>query len=98
MSSGASIAERLAKLEDIERELWDLRHSLAERLEAVRRRADLFDADTRERVRRLRVLEALATTERLEVDQLVDDALDLVLARRATHDRPGHRATARVAG
>ncbi|MFN8222159.1 MAG: hypothetical protein U0R50_02800 [Gaiellales bacterium] len=92
MTSALSIDERLARLEAAEREMWDLRHSLAERLDAVRRGAGIFDAPTRERVRRLRELEAALGAERIEVDRLVGAACEAVLARRAEERSRRHRA------
>ena len=82
MPSASSIDERLAILEDIDREICELRHVITTRLEDVRRGSGVFDSATRELVRRLRELEKTAGAERREVEQLVAAALDAVLTRR----------------
>jgi hypothetical protein len=81
-----SIEDRLAALEDHQREIWDLRRALTERLEAVNRGRDLFDAPTRAMLHRLRELEHLVRAERREAERLVDDARESVVARRAEQE------------
>lgn len=82
MSSGPTIDERLARIEDADRELSDLRFELGERLADVQRGTAVFDATTREVVRSLRQLEAEVAAERREAAELVELALEAVLARR----------------
>jgi hypothetical protein len=80
--SAPSIDERLASLEEADREISELRHVVATRLEDVRRGSGVFDAATRELVRRLRELEHASDAERRELEPLVEAALAAVLARR----------------
>ena len=82
MSPRETIDERLARIEDAEREISDLRHELGERLADVRRGTAVFDSATRELVRRLRRLEGDVAIERREAEELVELALEAVIARR----------------
>lgn len=91
MSSRITIDERLARIEAADREISDLRHELGERLADVRRGTAVFDAATRELVRHLRELEADVADERRRAAELVELALDAVLARRKELGIPRRR-------
>jgi hypothetical protein len=99
LARAPTIESRLAQLEDLERELWEIRRSLAARLDGVRRGRAVFDASARAQLARLRDLEGLARVERRAVEALVDEARSAIVRRKARPGalpRPGGAATVGV--
>jgi hypothetical protein len=78
-----TIESRLAEIEDREREIWELRRALSQRLAEVRQRRGVFDATARAQLARLRELESAVRLERREIDVLVDEARATVETKRA---------------
>lgn len=91
VSSRPTIDELLGRIEEADREISDLRHELGERLADVRRGTAVFDRATREVVRSLRQLEEEVAGERREAAELVELALEAVLARRKELGIPRRR-------
>lgn len=78
-----SIEQRLAGIEDLDREIWELRRALVERLAEVRQGRGVFDAPARAQLARLRQLEQDVRQKRRAVEDLVDAARNAVAQRRA---------------
>ena len=82
-----TIEERLARLEQEERVVWELRRSQHARMEGIRRGRAGFDIAAREQLAELRRRERALESERMAVQELVEEATNAVLTRRRAREQ-----------